>query len=272
MIQKGVFKAVHKDGSIYYRSSITFRGKHISLGSFNNAAKAGRSYRSASLILNDGHIGIPDHNKHHELSFDKFVVLCNYRDNGIYVSNPIYIRPHFFYYYMSPDIFFTFDQDDLFFFSAHKIMKRGGHYFVSEYGMQSTIYSRYGIPSYAVSGRDFTFRNGNPYDMRSTNLEIINSYTGVSRIITHSGISFRAKIHINGYCIIGSYKTPEEAAIAYNKAADTIIRCGLTKNYMQNYIDSISPSRYADIYSSVHISSNIEKICMKIISQKNLSC
>ena len=32
----GVFKAQKKNGDIYYRSSITFRSKHISLGSFDN--------------------------------------------------------------------------------------------------------------------------------------------------------------------------------------------------------------------------------------------
>ena len=31
-MKKGVFAAVKKDGSVYYRASITFRCKHISLG------------------------------------------------------------------------------------------------------------------------------------------------------------------------------------------------------------------------------------------------
>ena len=34
-LKKGVF-AAQKDGSIYYRSSLTYKQKHISLGSFSS--------------------------------------------------------------------------------------------------------------------------------------------------------------------------------------------------------------------------------------------
>ena len=33
-VYKGVFRAVKKDGTVYYRASLTRHGKHISLGSY----------------------------------------------------------------------------------------------------------------------------------------------------------------------------------------------------------------------------------------------
>lgn len=271
-METGVYTAVHKDGSRYFRSSITYRRKHISLGSFDDKKAAARAYAEASVLLCTPSMTISGYAPKFTLPFDKYIVLCNFRDNGLYISNPIYIRPRFFYYYLSPDIFFTFDQDDLFFYSSHRIMKRGGHYFISEYGMQTTLYSRYGIPSYAVIGRDFSFKNGNPYDMRSINLNVINSYYGVRRIVSSEGISYNSRIHISGYCTVGSYRTPEEAAIAYNKAVDIVRSSGIEKNYFQNYIESVSPSRYAEIYTLISVSPNISKICKRIIARKNRSC
>ena len=32
----GVYKTNKKDGTLYYRASINYKGKHISLGSFDN--------------------------------------------------------------------------------------------------------------------------------------------------------------------------------------------------------------------------------------------
>ena len=47
----GVFKAQKKNGDIYYRSSITFRSKHISLGSFDNEEDANAAYNDATAII-----------------------------------------------------------------------------------------------------------------------------------------------------------------------------------------------------------------------------
>ena len=35
----GVYKAARKDGTLYYRCSITYQNKHISLGSFEKEEK-----------------------------------------------------------------------------------------------------------------------------------------------------------------------------------------------------------------------------------------
>ena len=71
--------------------------------------------------------------------------------------------------------------EDLFYYSSHKIMCRGNHYFVADYGMQQTLTSRYGIKSYGVPGVDYCFVNGDPTDFRRENLQIHNIYHGVRK-------------------------------------------------------------------------------------------
>jgi predicted carbohydrate-binding protein with CBM5 and CBM33 domain len=68
---------------------------------------------------------------------------------------------------------------------------------------------------------------------------------------------YRARINIPGYYIIGHYHSEIDAAIAYNKAIDTLKRNGAKKNYTPNYIEGLSPSSYADIYSKLKISDKI---------------
>ena len=146
----GSFQAKKKDGTIYYRSSITYKNKHISLGSFPTDEEAHAAYVQAGKVLGDKNITIESYCTDILLPFDKWVVLINFRDNNIYFNTPIYLRPKFFYYYLTQKIRLIFDIDDLFFYASHKISQRGGHLFVADYGMQLTINSRYGIKNYAV--------------------------------------------------------------------------------------------------------------------------
>ena len=99
----------------------------------------------------------------------------------MYIKTPIYLRRNYFSYYFSKNEEYKFDIDDLFFYSQHKILRRGGRLFVNEYGMQTSIFSRYGIPSHGVPGRDFTFANGDSTDLRYSNVILLNSYHGVIR-------------------------------------------------------------------------------------------
>ena len=254
----GSFKTTKKDGTIYYRSSITYKNKHISLGSFSTEEEANFAYQDASSLLSDPSITLEDYQKiNPHISFEKWVVLINFRDNRIYFSTPIYVRPKFFYYYLTSKIRLTFDIDDLFFYSSHKISRRGGHLFVADYGMQITINSRYGIKSYAVLDKDYRFINGDIYDYRYENIEIINSYHGVSLSDSKATKKYCAKIHLHGNYTIGYYESAIEAAIAYNKAIDIVRRNGCHKNFLQNDIIEISPSAYANVYSKLKISENI---------------
>ena len=254
----GVYIAKKKNGTVYYRSSLTYRTKHISLGSYESADKAHAAYLLASRILDDAKTGIVHYHPESILPFDKWVCLINFRDNGIYFANPIYIRPAFFYYYLSPTYFFIFDRDDLFYYAKHKISCRGGHYFVADYGMQINIMNRYGIKNYAVLNKDYRFINGNTNDFRYENIEIINSYQGVSSFYKKGRLFYKAKIHVKGNYTIGTYGTETEAAIAYNKAIDYLKKGGVSKAYTPNYMDGMSPAAYADLYAAIKISPKIE--------------
>lgn len=254
----GVYTAKRKDGTTYYRSSITYRAKHISLGSYATEIDAHRAYLLANDIITDKSVGISDFNSDYVLLFEKWVSLINFRDNGIYIANPVYIRPYSFYYYFSPSHFFIFDKEDLFYYSSHKISCRGGHYFVADYGMQVNIMNRYGIKNYAVLNKDYRFINGNENDFRYENIEIFNTYNGVSSFCKNGRKYYKTKIHINGNYTVGVYDTEAEAAVAYNKAIDFLKKAGVNKAYTPNYMEEISPSAYADLYSSIKISSKIE--------------
>ncbi len=256
----GVYLAKKKDGTIYYRSSITYKTKHISLGSFNTETDAHNAYLEAYNIISSDSLSLIHYSsKKYILPFEKWVTLINFRDNNLYIKTPIYIRKNYISYFYSPKIELKFDIDDLFYYSSHKIMKRQGHLFVADYGMQVNILSRYGIKNYAVIGRDYDFANNDIYDFRYENIIIINKYYGVEKIYKKNQELFQAKIHLNGDYIIGIYPTEIHAAIAYNKAIDTVKSLGLDKNFQQNYIDNLSSREYADIYSQLNISKKIRQ-------------
>lgn len=259
----GVYSAKKKDGSIYFRSSITYNRKHISLGSFSSKALAHQAYIEASAILSSSFLSISDYadqSASYVLDFDKWVCLINYRDNGVYFKNPIYLRSSYFYYYLSLYEELKFDIDDLFFYSSHKIMRRKGHLFVSDYGMQLNIASRYGIRNYSVNGIDYRFINGDNLDYRYENIEIINQYNGVRKIQKNGKILYKVKIHILGDYVVGVYEDETEAAVAYNKAVDMLSRTRYARNFSQNYIESLSGSAYASLYTKIKISDKIKKL------------
>ena len=250
----GVYIAKHKDGTIYYRSNITYRNKHISLGSYDSEAKASQAYRVAgSLLQSDSSID-DSYYMTYALPFEKIVTLINFRDNNMYISTPIYLRKNYFSYFLGINQELKFDIDDLFYYSSHKIMQRRGHLFVNDYGMQVTILSRYGIKPHAVCGRDYIFVNGDNTDFRYSNIQVINPYHGVSAIEKPGKTLYVAKIHINGNYIVGTYESQELAAIAYNKAADIAKAHGINKNFPENYIESIRPRDYATIYDTISLS------------------
>lgn len=257
-MKPGAFIAQKKDGSIYYRSSFTYKNKHISLGSFSTEDEASLAYFEALSIINDNSINISHYNrKKHLLDFKKWISIINFRDSGLYFKTPIYLKKNYFEYYLEFDNPLKFDVDDLFFYSTHSIMRRGGHLFVSDYGMQINILNRYGIKNFAVPGKDYTFVNGDSTDFRYININIINHYNGVSREIIRGICKYTAKIHINGDYIIGRYDTEADAAIAYNKAVDLLEKKGIKISYQKNYIDNMSSIQYASRYNSISISKKL---------------
>lgn len=251
----GVYLAKKKNGTIYFRSSITYRNKHISLGSYTKEIDAHSAYVEALYLTTHPNITISDYrSKSTILKFEKWISMINFRDNGLYIKNPIYLKQHFFLYYLTPKKFLTFDIDDLFYFSSHKIMQRQGYLFVSDYGMQVNILSRYGIKNYAVVGTDYYFSNGNNLDFRYENIVVINPYYGVRQIEKGDIIYYQTKIHLNGDFLIGNYNSIEEAAVAYNKAVDLAKKNAWNKNFETNYILSLTAKDYAEIYTKIGVS------------------
>lgn len=259
-MKPGVYKATKKDGSIYYRCNITYSNKHISLGSFPTESKCHNAYKEAWKILEDKSIDLLNYSKHVKLlPFEKIVTLINFRDNHIYIKTPIYLQKNYFQYYLDKSLILKFDNDDLFYYSSHKIQNRGGHMFVSDYGMQYNILNRYGIKPYSVAGRDYLFANGDENDYRYSNIILVNRYHGVTKEEKKGKVKYVAKIHLNGDFIVGRYSTEAKAAIAYNKAVDLCKSRGMTKKFPTNFVSEYSPREYADVYTEVKISSHLYK-------------
>ena len=257
---QGVFTAVKKDGSVYYRSSITYKNTHISLGSFNTPVEASKVYTDALNILSDKErffVNPDDHSTGYQntasgISFQKYISIINYRDNGIYIKTPIYLCRKYFLYFLSVDNVIIFSTDDLFYYSHHTIMCRGGYYFVNDYGIQTSILSRYGIRNHSVKGKDYIFKNKDEHDYRYENILVINRYNGVSKTELNGITSYKSRIHINGDFTIGVYPSEIMAAIAYNKAAD-LVEPKISKKYVRNYIEGASSIEYASIYNNIKL-------------------
>ena len=257
-LKKGVYLANKKNGELYYRASFTYKGKHISLGSYDTEDKAHGAYLEALRLTQTSTMGIMDYLADESyLSFEKWIVLVNFRDNGLYFKNPIYLKPKYFEYYLDGEYPYKFDAEDLFYYSNHKIMKRGGHLFVADYGMQVNILSRYGIKNFAVVGKDYEFVNGDVTDFRYANIKIINRYNGVTKINQKGREIYVCKILINGSYIVGKYKTEEEAAVAYNKAIDVVNSKGVEISYTPNYVENMDSKEYKEMYSKVKISKKL---------------
>ncbi len=257
-MKPGAFIARKKDGSTYYRSSFTYKNRHISLGSFSTEEEASAAYSEALFLTRNASIDILHYNSEkHILDYKKWVSILNLRDNNIYFKTPIYLKKNYFEYYLDIDNPLKFDADDLFFYSTHSIMRRGGHYFVSDYGMQINILNRYGIKNFAVAGKDYRFVNGDCCDFRYMNIDIINHYTGVSRTLNRGRFVYVSKIHINGDYIIGRYDNETDAAIAYNKAVDLLSSKGVAIKYKKNYIDGLSARQYEERYDNIEISKTL---------------
>ena len=274
MLLPGVYTTTKKNGDILYRSSITYQGKHISLGSFPSEEAAHLAYLEACRLLGRTIEGMEDSSKASQapltlssyssfrchLPFEKWVTLLNFRDNGIYFKTPIYLKHKYFLYYLDPATQLKFAVDDLFYYAEHKIMQRGGHLFVADFGMQVNILSRYGIKNFAVPGRDYLFANGDTTDFRYENIIIINKYNGVQKQEENGRTFYLAKIHIRGDYIIGRFSTEAEAAVAYNKAADYLHQVGLKKQFTLNYIPELSTREYLRIYEEILLPKKIQSL------------
>ncbi|PKM58479.1 MAG: hypothetical protein CVU98_00920 [Firmicutes bacterium HGW-Firmicutes-3] len=254
----GVYESVKKNGQIYYRSSITYESRHISLGSYTCSTMAHNAYLLAKKIISTPSLSIYDYEDNMCLTFDKWVVLMNYRDHHYYFSTPIYMHRNYFSYFISYSEELLFDIQDLFYYANHKIHKRQGYYFVNDYGMQVNIMSRYGIKNHSVLGRDHRFVDGDCHNLRYDNIQVINPYYGVVSERPLVASIYKSTINIHGNYLIGRYKDMATAAIAYNKAVDYLHENRIVnKAYPKNYIADMNVDVYETIYEKVKISKKI---------------
>ena len=253
----GVYPAKKKDGTPYFRASIHYHGTHVSLGSFTTPGEANAAYREADRLYHDQKINISNFQEHTKiLKQDKIVTILNHRDHNIYIKTPIYLRSSFFSYFLDEATELKFDNDDLFYYSSHRILKRQGHLYVNDYGMQYSILSRFGIKGFAVAGKDYQFANGDETDYRYANIIVINKYHGVTRIESHGTWRHEARIHLNGEFLIGRFRTDAMAAVAYNKAVDYAKDRAYPKNFIQNYVIEYTPKEYAEVYTEINLPLN----------------
>ena len=76
----GVYPAKKKDGTEYYRASMTYKGKHISLGSYESMFDAHLAYTDAIKTMGDSGIAVGDFDKiNPNLKFDKWVSIAESR-------------------------------------------------------------------------------------------------------------------------------------------------------------------------------------------------
>ncbi|WP_069998780.1 hypothetical protein [Cellulosilyticum sp. I15G10I2] len=241
-----------KNNITRYKVYFVYRSKKIYLGLYSSKEVAENALLEANQIMEQP-IPLTQYT-FTSIDYKKFISLCNFRDHHVYIKNPVYIYDTYFCYHLSQDIILTFDMKDLFFFSTYKISKRGRYFYTQDSITQQSILSRFGIPPHSVNGVDYRFKNGCDYDFRRENLEIINSYKGVTRREKNNQLIYIAKIFVHHNIIIGHYTSQLEAAIAYNKAIDILLENGIQRDYVKNTIPYLTLTEYTQIYDNIDIS------------------
>lgn len=242
-------------GKTQYKIYFVYKATKIYLGSYSSMEIAQKVLEEADELM-ETVSSIPSFDTY-TLNYKKIIVLCNLRDHKKYIKNPIYLYPTYFHYYLSKDCILTFDLKDLLYFSTYKVYKRGNYIYTQDGISQQNILARFGIPNHSVINKDYRFKNNDPYDFRAQNLEIINSYKGVTKKIKGSTIVYSASIYIHGNLTIGHYHTETEAAVAYNKAVDLLTQQGLLHDHPHNHIPLITKDEYDSLYHSLPVSSRL---------------
>ncbi|MGL4738283.1 MAG: hypothetical protein ACRCW2_12610 [Cellulosilyticaceae bacterium] len=238
--------------TVYY----LYKSKKIYIGIFVSELQAQKAYDYChhildhTLTLEDFIPGIID--------FKKWISLINLRDHGVWINQPIYLYETFFKYFLEEKIVLTFDLKDLFFFSTSKISKRGNYLFTTNRHSQSSILTRFGLPPKSTYGKDYEFANGDRYDFRRTNLIIHTHYQGVSCKRSTNKCLYTTRIYHHKPIVVGHYESEVTAAIAYNKAIDTLMTMGVSREYTPNTIPYLTHSEYQAIYEGIRLTPRLK--------------
>ena len=68
---------------------------------------------------------------------------------------------------------------------------------------------------------------------------------------------YEAVIHIRGNFLIGRFGNKNLAAVAYNKAVDTLASKGIHRKYVKNYINDYSSVEYHQVYNTIAMPKHI---------------
>ena len=86
-MKQGVYIAYRKDKTPYYRASIHFKNKHVTLGSYDTEDIAHAAYIEAQKLYYDCSITIDNYRDKYEiLNHDRVITILNHRDNLIYIK------------------------------------------------------------------------------------------------------------------------------------------------------------------------------------------
>lgn len=233
-----------------------FKRKKIYIGIFESEETAQSAYAYCHQLLHTNVLPQPFLPQY--ITFKKYITLINLRDHGVWINQPIYLYDTYFQYFLSANLILTFDLKDLFFFSTSKIYKRGNYLFTTNRHSQCSILTRFGLPAKSIYGRDYLFANKNRYDFRRSNLIILNHYRGVSCKEKHGQLLYTTKIYHGRSLLVGHYDSEVVAAIAYNKAFDTLIALGVFRDYTPNTIPYLTQSEYQSIYNQISLTPRLK--------------
>ncbi|OON96469.1 MAG: hypothetical protein ATN36_00750 [Epulopiscium sp. Nele67-Bin005] len=235
-----------------YKTYFTFNKKRFYLGSFNSKDEATQAAQEAYQITHSN-INLEKTNCE-ALPFNKVVILINFRDNGTYFNNPIYVRDNHFSYFINNEVELLFDMIHLFFFSTHKIYQRNQLFYTQHKFTQLSILNRLGIIPSSKVNKDYFFINGNIYDFRKDNLKIIKNYFGVSTLQKDEKTYYRTTISMPNTVVVGTYESEIQAAIAYNKALIFLKEKGVETKAKENNIPYLTKKEYDALYHQVELS------------------
>ena len=248
-----IYPATHECYRVYY----LYKTKKIYIGLYNTYEEALWAYEFVEKLFTSD-LSLNEYSNSCPIPFEKFVACINFRVTHMYFKTPIYVYTDHFKYYLTPDLWLTFDLKDLLYFSTKRIHKRGDYLYTYIGDHQENILKRFGFNRPMTYLKDYTFLNGNRYDFRRKNIQVINHYYGVSLETKYNKPTYVTRITLNkGTLVVGHYTSDMLAAIAYNKAVDLVTASLKEHNYPKNTFPFLTRQEYENLYLSLPISKRL---------------
>ncbi|MGL4798730.1 MAG: hypothetical protein ACRCWY_04925 [Cellulosilyticaceae bacterium] len=240
-----------------YRVYYMYQSKKIYIGLYETEKDAQDAYALVDTLM-QGNFSLDDYPHSPLLSYQKFISLANFKNNGKYFNTPIYIEPPHFKYFLDEQLYLLFDMRDLLFIANYRIHLKGNYLYLTIGIRQENLLKRFGIPNHATYGTDYICLNGNRYDLRRSNLSILNHYHGVQVEQRYNVTTYVTRIFLKTYLVVGHYETEMLAAIAYNKAVDLVASTS-SSTYEKNEFPFLTRHEYTQLYEKLRVSKRLFK-------------